>query len=364
MGIARQLKQKHIQPGGQTGDAGGIQVYNDSGVAITAGMLVVLTGLQGDYTPEVSAADADSNALAYSKVWVAPKAIPTAAYGRAVPWHIVTGAVTTGSTIGDPVFLSATAGGWTLTPTTARAVVVGRVMKVHASAGVVLLDPQSAAEDPLARRAVAHTFFTDFLGGTLPPGLASDLQTANITLAGLSSVAGGVFRFLTDSTSEAQAGQITFGDVLSIDLANGPILEARIRIAPAGATLTADERIVLGFVSAHATAETALDGTTHNAWFRTEGANLDLLWETDDNSTDDDDNDTGINYVKSAWTVFRIDFSTPTAPTFYVDGVLATGTAAMAAASYWVQPILCIQRDAGTEANSLDIDYLYIREPA
>lgn len=203
-------------------------------------------------------------------------------------------------------------------------------------------------------------FYGD-VGQALPLGLVKDVQ-GDATGDYVSEQGAGVYRLSTAVTSEAEAGQITAGDSLHILLSKAPIVEARVRFAPAGATLTADERWVFGLVSAHANAEDALDSTTYNLWFRVEGASNAVVVEKDDNSTDTDDQASGLTVVKNSWHIFRIDCTTLATPILSMDGTAQSGAAlSMAAASaQYVQPILCIQRDAGTEINTLDIDYLAV----
>ena len=201
--------------------------------------------------------------------------------------------------------------------------------------------------------------FTFAPSATLPLPLAKDVQTVNITGDFLADTAAGVYRFLTDATSEAQAGQVTFGDQLLIDPTKNPVLEAWVRLAPAGAALTADERVVIGLCSAHTNAEDSLDAVVNHAWFRIEGASLAILVEADDGTTDTDDQDSTIVLVKSAWTHLKIDMTDLAAIVFEVDGVAQGGAAVSAPLlATPLQFIACIQRDAGTEANSLDIDWL------
>lgn len=209
-------------------------------------------------------------------------------------------------------------------------------------------------------------FYDDFVadvGATIPVPWVKNLQTANMTGDYISGAGFGVYRFLSSSDSEGQSGNLTTGDCLMINMSNNPILEVRARLTPAGAALTADERMVIGLGSAHANAEDALDNVTTNAWFRIEGASMSILVEADDGTTDTDDQDTTYTAVKGAWTVFKIDASDLSDVKFYVDGTEQLGDPVSMAdlgANTYVQPIVCIQRDAGAEVNSLDIDYIKV----
>ncbi len=176
----------------------------------------------------------------------------------------------------------------------------------------------------------------------------------------LANAAGGIYSLATAAVSEAEAAQLTWGDQLMVDPTKGPVLEARVRVNIPGATISADERWVVGLVSAHATAQTSLDGTTFHAWFRGEGANLNILIEGDDNTANTvDDVDTTYDYVDNAFMMLKIDMADLTKVKFYVDGKLVPTTlncSALVAANV-LQPIFCYQRDAGTEINLLEVDW-------
>jgi hypothetical protein len=112
-------------------------------------------------------------------------------------------------------------------------------------------------------------------------------------------------------------------------------------------------------VNDHATAQTALDGTTFNVWFRGEGANLNILVEGDDNVTNTDDVDSTFDYADNVFMMLKIDMSDLTKVKFYVDGKLVPTTINVSAlvAANLLQPIFCYQRDAGSEINLLDVDW-------
>jgi hypothetical protein len=192
----------------------------------------------------------------------------------------------------------------------------------------------------------------------LPLPLAKAVQ-GSATGDFLANTLGGVYSLATAAVSEAEAAQLTHADQLMLCPAKGLVFEARVRVNFPGATVTADERWVVGLVTAHATAQTALDGTTINAWFRGEGANLNILVEGDDNVTDTDDVVSTISYVKNTFMLLKIDFTDLTKVKFFVNGVLVPTTVNLGAltTANLVQPIFCYQRDAGAEINQLDVDW-------
>jgi len=240
-------------------------------------------------------------------------------------------------------------------------------LNAEADAGVLTWtikdDPASEADNASGVRANV-TLEQDFLlaaGATLPLPLAKAVQ-GSATGDFLANTAGGVYSLATAAVSEAEAAQLTCGDQLVFDPTKGLVFEARVRVNIPGATITADERWVVGLVSAHATAQTALDGTTINAWFRGEGANLNIYVEGDDNVTNTDDVDSGVDYVDNTWMLLKIDMSDITAVTFSINGNPIATTVSMAAltSANLVQPILCYQRDAGSEINLLECDWLRV----
>lgn len=125
---------------------GRIKVRNASGGNFAVNHLVYATGTYSDGTsnyPSIGAAIATaSKATNYFAVGILDTAIGDAVDGTMVLAKEVTGLNTAGSTVGDPVFLSTVAGGWTLTrPSTSEFVqVVGYVSVVSATLGRILFD--------------------------------------------------------------------------------------------------------------------------------------------------------------------------------------------------------------------------------
>jgi hypothetical protein len=88
----------------------------------------------------VALGDDDAAVSKAGVLFIADGTIPDAGYGEVVVWKVLTGVNTNGSTLGNPVYLSATAGGWTLSdPGSGRR--VGSVVAVDATDGAVLLAP-------------------------------------------------------------------------------------------------------------------------------------------------------------------------------------------------------------------------------
>lgn len=203
--------------------------------------------------------------------------------------------------------------------------------------------------------------FNDFLGDAgqtpPPPWKYAETGTSTNPTGDYLSAADGRFALTHSVDSEAQTMRLDWGDNLLINMSKKPRLEVRALINFAGATFSADQRLVIGFASAY---NATLDSIAHNAWFRIEGANLNILREVDDATTDTDDVDTTVDIVDNTMTVFEVDVDLPSVR-FMVNGV-ACGKMAMAAlpANSLVQPIIAIQRDAGAELEVLTVDYAQI----
>ncbi|MHC4180537.1 MAG: LamG-like jellyroll fold domain-containing protein [Planctomycetota bacterium] len=205
--------------------------------------------------------------------------------------------------------------------------------------------------------------FLDDAGGTLPGLWVTNAETVNSTEDYVTDSACGVYTLTHSSNSEGQAMQITSGNNHWIDLTKNPIIEFRVKIDLAGAALTADQRIVIGVAGDHTNAEDTLEDMTGSAWFRMEGANLNIYVEADDGTTDTNDQDSTIDFVDNTWTIFKIDLSTLTDVKFYVDGVEQGGAAVSAPLLTGnVSPIVCIQRDAGAEEDKVYIDYIQVNQ--
>lgn len=224
-------------------------------------------------------------------------------------------------------------------------------------------NPASVADGP-ATFPGSVSVQEDFLaapGATLPVPHAKDLHN-NATGDYMADANGGIYQLATEATSSAESAQLTWGNQLMLDPTKGLVFEAKVRLNIPGATISTDERWAVGLVSDHTNAEDSLDATTLNAWFRGEGANLNILIEGDDNTTNTDDVDTTIDYADNAWMILKIDLTDLTKVKFSINDVPVATTISLAAlvATNLLQPIFVYQRDAGTEVNLLEIDWYQV----
>lgn len=204
------------------------------------------------------------------------------------------------------------------------------------------------------------TLGTDFIepaGTTLPTWLGTeDVSAAGApTLDYLANEVNGAYTLTLAATDEAENIALTGGDHRWIDPTKDSVTLFAFKVDAAAIPWTADQRFVAGLGTAY---DATLDDTAGNAWFRMEGASANLLWETDDGTTDDDDNDTGVDVVDDTYLrcAIRLRPSTATA-LFYVNGSLV-GEGDITDLSDPLQVIFALQKDGGTETEALVIDYV------
>lgn len=133
------IKQNQVSAGISKTRSNAVKVYCSE--AIAAGDILSVIGLDTSGT-FLSVARADANGvvtLNSSQLFVADYAAALGDYTPvALPWKVVDGANTVGTTIGDPVYLSNTPGSFNLAT---GAIKVGTVLTVAVS-GTILLAPQ------------------------------------------------------------------------------------------------------------------------------------------------------------------------------------------------------------------------------
>ncbi len=135
----------------------GLTVRNATGGSLAAAQLVYICGYletdtSGGYVrqPKVCAADAD--VAGARAMFILERAIANNASGYALKRIRLMTVNTNGSTVGNPVYLSQTAGSWTLTaPVSAAKQVVGRVAVVSSTVGQIEINLE--AESPVSSGA-------------------------------------------------------------------------------------------------------------------------------------------------------------------------------------------------------------------
>ena len=207
--------------------------------------------------------------------------------------------------------------------------------------------------------------YEDFMGRA-GEALPTWLNTQDTSAAGsptldfVSNALGGQYQLLTDAQDEAQNLTLYGGDHLTLQITTGLIVEARIKLDADAVPWTADQRFVIGLASAR---DATIDDVVTNAWFRVEGASANILWETDDGTTDDDDNDSGVDIADDTFVVLKIEILSGSQAAFYVDGQIVGAGDLSDADGNAVQFFAELQKDAGTETEALIFDYIRIVQP-
>lgn len=165
---------------------------------------------------------------------------------------------------------------------------------------------------------------------------------------------GGAAVLTIAATSEAENVCLYFNDVLPWDLAGLQYVKFVAKVSGVDAVTT----LTMGVGSAR---NDTPDSVTVNAWFRMEGSasTSNVVVETDDNTTDNDDKATGYT-LSSTYKTFMIDFSRGLADVrFYIEGEpVATGTTfnmSAVTSGQNVQPIIQIQKASGTGTPAVTI---------
>lgn len=179
-------------------------VYNDTGVQIDAGKVLSVSGWDATNSCfEVVLADADSTALPGQLM--ATENIANTATGIAANRYDLTGQNTNAGNVGDPVYLSATAGGWVLAAPTGAD-------QVKQEVGVVTV------KDPAAGIIRFHVG----LGGTQEMVGTSRLQALAVTTAKIAADAVDKTKINTDvagkGINQAAGGELDL-DINSCDAA-------------------------------------------------------------------------------------------------------------------------------------------------
>ncbi len=233
-------------------DAVRIRVRNTTGSTIAANELVYFTGTYSDGTNNyptigkaISTAAAGTNFFARA---VSVASIANDSDGTVAVFYELTGANTASAAVGDPVYLSTTAGEWTLTrPTGGQFVqVVGNVSVVNASSGRIILSLGAVPE---------------FLKG----GSSGLDATFNSVTATTATISGGTITGITDlaiadggtGASTASAARTNLGLAIGSDVqAYDPELQALSGLTPT------DSNFIVGNGSTFVTEDAATSRTS------------------------------------------------------------------------------------------------------
>lgn len=211
-------------------------------------------------------------------------------------------------------------------------------------------------------RAQAITTTPGFNGWTIKDTSSAGTPTYLVATAD----GGGVVLTLV-STSEEEIVTLYHNDVLVFDVRTIQFVEMVVKVSGVDAVTT----LVMGVASAQNDTE---DSVATNAWFRMQGSasTSNLLVETDDATTDNDDKATGTT-LSSVLKTLRMDFTNGLSDIrFYVDGErVALGNGATAndgkfnmaslASGLNVQPFIQIHKASGTGTPAVTLKKFHIR---
>lgn len=199
-------------------------------------------------------------------------------------------------------------------------------------------------------------FEEDFLGpATLDTNkwTAIDVSAGGDTTPLVRPDAGsGILRAPLDATNEAQESGVYWGDQRSLVLNQGLVFLARVAL-PVLPTLLSE--VVWGL--AGDTASDA-DDVAESIWFKADGDG-DIVVESDDTVNEQEDIATGVTLTAGTFAIFKIDCSTITNCTFWINGTqIATGTTfnMSTVSALALQPYFHIAKASGAGLGQLDVD--------
>lgn len=228
----------------------GVQIRNESGSTMAAGSLVYVSGWS-ETQKRFLVTKADADATGARAIYILRAALPTASNAQAYKTYRQTAVATNGAAVGDPVYLSTTAGTFTLTaPASANSVqqIVGRVAVVNASTGQIEYDLMS---NNTVAPLVAGTGYIPLSIATAREVLTNDIgnaATAAATGSGgilakdttpiLERVNVGTDQQLRVAWAASNNDPITWSFVSPPDLNASAVVTVKILAAMSGATNT------------------------------------------------------------------------------------------------------------------------------
>lgn len=197
-------------------------------------------------------------------------------------------------------------------------------------------------------------FIDDFDGVALDTNRWNvvDTSAAGTPTNSILDAANGQLRLLLDNTSEAQTYGINKNDLLMVHPASEPVLEFGFTTS---LDIAANEVVVCGLGSTH---NNTFDSIASNAWFRLDG-DADILVETDDGTTNDDDNDTTLNMLANSIHHAQINVLSPGNVKFRINNTKCLDSTTFAInSSTMLQPMFIVQKASGTTTPALILDYV------
>jgi hypothetical protein len=204
------------------------------------------------------------------------------------------------------------------------------------------------------------------LGGSLGPWETDQTETTGDgVIHALTDDVDGHFKLGFSANSEIQCGTLYWGDVLNISADKDPIIIFRLKcVAGAGGVLDSTTEVAWGLCSAQ---NDDANACTYVHSFSIDGANADLLINSDDNATPDLDNDSGVNFTDNTFWEFKIDLANPADVQYSYRATLGgawtallPATVFVAAAAAEFQPFVQITKEADTNVDSVIIDYIEV----
>jgi hypothetical protein len=199
-------------------------------------------------------------------------------------------------------------------------------------------------------------------GTTLPANYTAGHVGTTPTHDYVTDAVGGVYALKLDTGNEVQVAYLSGNDKYLWLPSNGlrmvMILKVESDVTGGGGSFAAGDKFVAGFASAR---NDNPDTVTTSAWFMFAGANHNIYVETDDDSTNNDDNDTGVDWVENTYVCLEIDMTTLASVKFYVNQVDVTPeTMTMAGASAaQLQPFIQVSKAAAANKDHrVSIDYI------
>ena len=215
-------------------------------------------------------------------------------------------------------------------------------------------------------KALTHStrleIFDDFVGNAvdLYKWAIADTSASGTPTKDIVAGAGGLLQFKLASTSEAEVLCLHTGDNLPFEPSKNPIFTCRLKVVTTD--ITTNEIVGFGLGTAQ---NDTLDSMTEHVMFRLD-ASMDLLIETDDGTTNDDDNDTTVDLVVDTFYEFKIDARDLENVKFFYRSAaggdwtrLLEGTTfdVSAASGNW-QPFIQLQKASGTTTPEINVDWV------